>query len=156
MKYGKYIDAMNKKVNTVILLIIVLIIWGLVVFRIWKWLKPEQLVSCLAQTEAAHDMSAPAALILDYRDPFLSEERSPDKTGTVVSAVERTSVQPPSIKYKGILRGKDGVKRAVVECRGEISTPAAGESVSGMKIREITPESIAVIWDGQLQIFEVQ
>ncbi len=156
MKYEKFINVMGEKINTIVLLAIVLIIWGLVAFRILKWLIPKHNVSYSERTESPPDMSAPATLNLNYKDPFLYEERSVGGTEAVAHKVERISKPMPSVKYKGSLRDKDGVKRAIVEFQGEISTLTEGESIVGIKIHEIAPDSISVWWNGQRQILGAQ
>ena len=147
---------MHKKINTAILLAIVLFIWGLVAYRIWKWLRPEPQVSFSEQSDEPREVPAPATLNLNYRDPFLSDERSPEKTENNAHATMKLSEPQPLIKYKGLLRGKDGVQRAIIEYHGDISTVAIRESVAGVKIIEIMPESITVVWNGQLQTLDVQ
>lgn len=157
MKYEKFINVMNKKVNTILLLSIVLFIWGLVAFRIWKWVKPEQPVSYPVQTETIDDKPLPAKLILNYRDPFLSAGYSNRKTETTAHSTRKHAAAPrPSLKYKGMLRGKDGIKRAIVEHQGEISTLAIGESLVGVEIIEIAPEEITVMWNKQREKIEVR
>lgn len=154
VKFERHIEAMNKKVNTVILLSLVLLIWGGVAFRIWKWVNPEHSVSHSDFVEMADDKTPPATLFLNYRDPFLSKGQNTVKTES--PAARKASVPRPTIKYKGILRGKDGIQRAIVEYQGKISTLAKGESLVGVKIHEMAPESISIMWNGQLEILEVQ
>lgn len=156
MKYEKFINTVGKKVNTLVLLAVVLIIWGVVAFRVLKWLTPEHYVSDSGQTESSPDMSAPAALNLNYKDPFLYEERSIVGTEAVVHKVERISKPMPSVKYKGALRDKDGVQRAIIEFHGDVSILAIGESIAGMTIHKIAPEFLSIRWNGQLQTLEAQ
>lgn len=154
VKFERHIEAMNKKVNTVILLSLVLLIWGGVAFRIWIWVKPEHSVPHSDFVEMADDKTPPATLLLNYRDPFLSKGKN---TATTVAPAARKASEPrPAIKYKGIVRGKDGIQRAIVEYQGKISTLAKGESIVGVKIHEMAPESISIMWNGQLEILDVQ
>lgn len=145
---------MNKKVNTVILLSLVLLIWGVVAFRIWKWVKPEHSVPHSDFVEMADDKTPPATLFLNYRDPFLSNGQNTVKAES--PAARKASVPRPTIKikYKGILRGKDGIQRAIVEYQGKISTLAKGESLVGVKIYEMAPESISIITSVQLNFLK--
>lgn len=117
-------------------------------------MKPEHSVSHSDFVEMADDKTPPATLFLNYRDPFLSNGQNTVKAES--PAARKASVPRPTIKYKGILRGKDGIQRAIVEYQGKISTLAKGESLVGVKIHEMAPESISIMWNGQLEILEVQ
>lgn len=156
MKYKRFTEAMNKKLHTIVLFAGVLIIWGLIAFRVWKWLRPEQAVLHSEQVDIQDDHPLPDTLILDYRDPFLPEEKHSAKVEMILDAVVKTSEPLPSVRYKGMLRGKDGVRRAIIEYQGQIFTLAKGVSLVGITIREISPESIFVMWNGKMQTIEVQ
>lgn len=109
---------MRKKLLSLALVIAVLAVWGLVGFRIWNLTRPE--ITQSAKTEKkAEDHSIPNdSLRLDYRDPFLESGKAKIVVPTEkVAAIPESPAQMPSLKYKGMVKGRLELSRLLLRTK---------------------------------------
>lgn len=148
---------MRKKLLSLALVIAVLAVWGLVGFRIWNLTRPE--ITQSAKTEKkTEDHSIPNdSLRLDYRDPFMESGKAKIVVPTEkVAAIPESPAQMPPLKYKGIVKGKDGTVKALVENKGEIVPIAKGGMLEKVRIIEIEPEHILVRFGNETHLIRVR
>lgn len=119
--------------------------------------RPE--ITQSAKTEKkAEDHSIPNdSLRLDYRDPFLESGKAKIVVPTEkVAAIPESPAQMPSLKYKGMVKGKDGTVKALVENKGEIVPIAKGGMLEKVRIIEIEPEHILVRFGNETHLIRVR
>lgn len=148
---------MRKKFLLVVLVTAVLAVWGLVGFRIWNLARPEVKENVKAEKKTESLDSPNDSLHLDYRDPFLES----GKTKTVVmsekdASIPKPLVQMPPLKYKGMVKGKDGTVKALVESRGEVVSLAKGSVLDKVRVVEIEPEHIQVQFGNEIHLIRVR
>lgn len=148
---------MRKKLLLVTLVIAVLAVWGLVGFRVWNLARPEVPQSVKTEKKTETHFVTKDSLRLDYRDPFLESGNVkaivPEKK---VAAIPEHPVQMPPLKYKGMVKGKDGTVKALVENKGEIVPIAKGGMLEKVRIIEIEPEHILVRFGNETHLIRVR
>lgn len=148
---------MRKKLLLVALVIAVLAVWGLVGFRVWNWTRPEITQSVKTEKKIESNSVTEDSLRLDYRDPFL--ESGNDKAivpAEKVAAIPEHSVQMPPLKYKGMVKGKEGTVKALVESKGEVVSLAKGAVLEKVRVVEIEPEHIRVQFGNETHLIRVR
>lgn len=148
---------MRKKLLLVALVIAVLAVWGLVGFRVWNLARPEVTQSVKTEKKTETHFVTKDSLRLDYRDPFLESGNAkaivPEKK---VAAIPEHPVQMPPLKYKGMVKGKDGTVKAIVENRGEVVFFAKGAMLERVRVVEIEPEHILVQFGNETHLIRVR
>ena len=145
----------NKKALYV-LVPLVLIIWGVIGYRIWVGMNsdnPDYFVEQV-NTEPVVEMLEPDtfSIIADYRDPFLGRIRSPKpKTGEIKKRpiqVKKKSEPPlrwPSITYGGMIKNQKTNKLvAMVKINGKDNLMAVGNIMAEVRLVKVYPDSIKV------------
>ena len=148
---------MRKKLLLVALVIAVLAVWGLVGFRVWNWTRPEITQSVKTEKKIESNSVTEDSLRLDYRDPFL--ESGNDKAivpAEKVAVIPEHSVQMPPLKYKGMVKGKDGTVKALVENKGEVVSLAKGAVLDKVRVVEIELEQIQVQFGNETHLIKVR
>ena len=148
---------MRKKLLLVALVIAVLAVWGLVGFRVWNWTRPEIAQSVKTEKKKESNSVTKDSLRLDYRDPFLESRNA--KTVVLsekVAAIPEHPVQMPPLKYKGMVKGKDGTVKALVESKGEVVSLAKGAVLNKVRVVEIEPEQIRVQFGNETHLIRVR
>lgn len=148
---------MRKKFLLVALMIAVCAVWGLVGFRVWKLAHPEITESVKTEKKQEPQSFPMDSLRLDYRDPFLESGKviaiAPLKE---VAVAHEPPIQMPPLKYKGIVKGKDGTVKALVENKGEIVSLAKGAVLDKIRVIEIEPEHILVQFGNEAHLIRVR
>ena len=62
----------------------------------------------------------------------------------------------PPLKYKGIVKGKDGTVKALVENKGEVVSLAKGAMLEKVRVVEIEPEHILVKFGNETHLIRVR
>lgn len=148
---------MRKKLLLVALVIAVLAVWGLVGFRIWNLARPEITESVKTEKKTESQSIPKDTLRLDYRDPFLESGKA--KTVVLsekVATIPKPLVQMPPLKYKGMVKGKDGTVKALVESKGEVVSLAKGTVLEKVRVVEIGPEHIQVQFGNETHLIKVR
>lgn len=148
---------MRKKLLLVTLVIAVLAVWGLVGFRVWNLARPEVTQSVKTEKKTETHFVTKDSLRLDYRDPFLESGKAKIVVPTEkVAAIPESPVQMPPLKYKGMVKVKDGTVKALVENKGEIVPIAKGGMLEKVRIIEIEPEHILVRFGNETHLIRVR
>lgn len=147
----------NKKALYV-LIPLVLIIWGLITYRIYESLKDDtpDYVMEPGSAEAVVEMLTPDtfSILADYRDPFLGRARAARpkanpgkarKTPKPVVKKPEPVLRWPAITYGGMIRNqKTGKLIAMVKINGEDNLMAVGNIASAVRLVHVYPDSIKV------------
>lgn len=141
----------------VALVIAVLAVWGLVGFRVWNLARPEITESAKTEKKAETYSIPKDSLRLGYRDPFLESGNAKIIVpAEKVAAVPESSAQMPPLKYKGMVKGKDGTVKALVENKGEVVSLAKGAMLEKVRVVEIKPEHILVQFGNETHLIRVR
>lgn len=145
----------NKKALYV-LVPVVLIIWGMIGYRIYKGMSDDTPDFLVEQTnmQPIVEMLEPDtfSIIAEYRDPFLGKIRSPKPR---VNQTKKKPVQVkkkpepvliwPSITYGGMIKNQKTNKLiAMVKINGKDNLMAVGNVVSEVRLVKVYPDSIKV------------
>ena len=98
---------MKNKRNTYILLSAVLILWGIIGYRVFASFKPpKENNNGLLKTEKFHskEITAKETYIIqaNYRDPFLGTIKKRKKKTSVVPKSKKEKIIFPNVEYKGV------------------------------------------------------
>nr|WP_298793792.1 hypothetical protein [uncultured Allomuricauda sp.] len=97
---------MNKNTKTYILLGAVLLIWGIIGFKVFSAMSPEPEAPVLADNvnfkPKEQVKKDTFSILADYRDPFLGT-LPPSKKKSKTKGVAKPKVQLPDISYTGLV-----------------------------------------------------
>lgn len=155
---------MKKKNQIVILAPLVLLIWGIIAYRVFKAVKGKTEVRVANVPQLPFKQAAAETttyeLQLDYEDPFLKNRRyyrtpgpNTNSNPTAVKKVKprvvrKTSAPPvqwPRIVYHGLISHKeDKTTLYLVEVDGDSHFLKVGEAVNELRLVKAFPDSIYV------------
>lgn len=152
----------NKKLIYV-LLPAVLVIWGIIFYRIFNAAGGDDNISSFSDTGAREAQVSSYAdtfsIIGDYRDPFMGKlaiaERPKPVMRTQPRAKEEKPQPPvkiawPSIGYSGMIKNqKSAVQLAMMQVNGQSYTLKAGQSAEGVQLVKIFRDSVEVIFQNE-------
>lgn len=144
---------MKNKKMTYLLLVLTVLLWGGVVYRIVSYTGNDSPIPQNSVKEASMSRvdTLDFSLKLDYRDPFLNTGRKQEVAGLrkVSNRVMSKPVPvPPVFKYKGLIRNKKNIY-AVIESEGSVETISKHTPIDGYRILAINPDSLVVEKNGQ-------
>lgn len=158
---------MEQKNTKYLLALALLSIWGLLGFRIYNKMKPEQLhftneVDVLAEKPVVKKDTF--QLLVNYKDPFLSEKleakiaqpirkAAPKRIAKTIASKKKVAQKFPKIIYKGNLKLKSGRKAVLVNIDGKTQNWGWGETISKMTLNQIYEDSIRISFNGTQQTF---
>ena len=112
---------MNPKPVKYFLIAGVVVVWGLIIYRVVDGLNPDDVPVIKAANTIATTYTPTTdsfSLIADYSDPFIPEEDTVEANMTVMTAVAPSPSQPPVVKPP------DTYKEGTIQYEGMISNPA--------------------------------
>jgi hypothetical protein len=159
---------MNQKIVRYCLIAGVVLVWGLIIYRVIDGLSGDDTIlpAALPPAKAAllADKSDSFNLIADYPDPFLPVEDSAGARTGVTSAVTTQVVAPPPaplnntrppdpdaykegmIQYLGMISNPEKkIKVATVNIKGTEYLVKEGDKVMGIIIKKIEGERIIIV-----------
>jgi hypothetical protein len=154
----------NRKTQ-VLLGAMVVLVWGIVVYRFLALKNGSNEAFHLAEgslpSMAGMVETDTFALALDYPDPFLQvrkDEMVEDKPHKATKLRKVAFTKPqlpglalrPEIYYRGFSKNADGISLVRISVSGRSATLAPGESIGGVRLLDIFQDSIRVYWNGQL------
>lgn len=158
MKSKRFFKGMVvKRRGLAVLFASVVVIWGVVVYEFGQLLstKVEQPINKLELQSLRQEMED--TLRLDYRDPFSPiEEVIRPNVGAMPENHQAPQIRMPELCYKGIIRGTDGIIKALVEYRGDVLMVSEGEMIGDAIVGRICSKSITVCIGSVKQDFESQ
>lgn len=161
---------MKNKKFTYLLGLLVLIVWGIVIYRIFDTVADGEddftPVQNVKEEKNSNDYSVPADtthLLLNYRDPFRLT-RQPDtavKPITQAAAVKPLIPKPAFswnfVKYSGYTRSAGSKKLlAVMSINGQSAILQEGETVADVKLIKNYQDSVKVTFKGRTGYIRMQ
>ena len=153
------------------LILSVVFIWGLVAYRFRRLATGNEttLASTTFRLPANKTVNASdsLSLLLNYPDPF---GRSVDRGVGSSSGISITGGAPktvadfskqiiqntaqPSIQYAGFSKDKDGIHRARLVVNGRSVTLSAGEQHQGIRLLQLSKDSVEVQWNDRVSVIK--
>lgn len=148
---------MNKKKMNIILIPSVILIWILVLYRIFSLTgsvsnQPDQGALLSGTIDRNIFLYDTMDLLLNYRDPFgsvdyLFKEKIDFKPAPVIvkEEIKPREVPPPSVKYIGLVENSNrtsGIALTIINDRSRLLHE--GDTLMGLKVKKINRDSIVV------------
>ena len=139
----------KSKASIILLSIAAIAIWGVVGYRVYRWVSPVEApaVKPVAPKER-RQRPARDSLKLNYPDPFLGEVKKAKEPAPLTPSRPMPERPMPAIAYKGLIRDADGCVKAMITYNNQTDGYRKGETIDGIKIKQITAECITVRWNG--------
>ena len=166
----------NKKL-TYVLISGVIVIWGLIIYRIFSGLEPEKELptinpETMVQNEPATKISDSFGITVDYSDPFLDRKilsfRSSSSTPVSRRSVRtqpvrrppappKTESQPerlkwPEVIYSGVIENDKGTIVALMAINNQDFLMQAGHEKEGIKVEKIYEDSVKLTYNGEIKV----
>ena len=156
----------NKKL-AYILLPIVVIVWGLVIYRMFfeGRTKPENLTQFIRPIvkESVEEKSETYKLIANYRDPFLSnvvvseviaqenkqEEQSGSNTNLRRRRTSVSRIRWPEVKYGGFIEGNGEKQTILLKIKNRDFLAQKGDTIEQIFIKEFYGDSLVVVYSNE-------
>lgn len=148
---------MNKKRNTYILLAAVLVIWGLIGYRVLRTLSPEREPSpdtgqSVTFNPRAFKKQEAFTVAVHERDPFLGTMMRPKKKPARKPVVQ-TEIPPEMevpVYYAGMVKDdKSREKIYFVQIDGMQQLMRINDEINGVKLVRGDPKEITVLYNGK-------
>jgi hypothetical protein len=152
---------MKNKKTAWILLPAVLLIWGLLGWKIYAAMKDDVPPTFTASTTPApvtHEAVVPDTyqLQLNYPDPFLTTKKtpvrdvrtSPENPNSTPSPKVLTPVAPaawPELRYAGLVQSKDGKTLGFLSVNGQSHFVKANDVIDEIVVQKIWKDSVRVV-----------
>jgi type II secretory pathway component PulC len=153
---------MKNKKNIYILLPAVLVIWGLVGYRIFSAVSPKTTTkeqnTVYTFTPKPLNEQEHFTIQADYRDPFLGTLVSLKKMQQLVKKVEKPiSKEPfPVIEYKGLVSGNDGANQVfIISVNGQQYFYKKNAIHGNVKLLSGNKKQVVLHFQGQRQTVEI-
>lgn len=158
---------MKSKGVTYVLAVLVIIIWGTIVYRVFFHTEEMEIYENVNVPEFSDkplDHESDYQLQLDYSDPFhvsASKKSNPvvttqdknrkttqkanNKPHNTNSSVQNLNIEWPQMKYGGLIVSNNN-RTAIININGKSCFLTEGQSIEGITITSITSESITVTY----------
>ncbi len=146
---------MKNKKNLYFLLPAVLVVWGLVGYRIFKAL---QLTPVVQQEQRSTMNFAPQPLAAseefslqtDYRDPFLGNTKVIKKPKKAVPRKVKQPSKPfPAVTYKGLVSGSGAHQVFIISHNNRQYLLKKGQTQAGFKVVRGNSKTVTLRYEGQ-------
>lgn len=151
---------MKRKRLTAVLLVLVLVVWGAVFWRVfWERSRAQQEPEAGPGPTALAPPVAPPepkdTLLLNYRDPFLGTPLAQQPGRTLAGEPDKarktahSAVDPPTpwpeIRYQGMVRAvKNGKATALIRIAGKEHLVGLGERPNDLRVVLFTTDSLVL------------
>ena len=151
---------MKGKQMQYLLLILVVIIWGIIAYRLYSSWLPQNNYRfdgniALSNDSITKSLMDSFDLKLNYADPFLYEQYTPNQTnrsnnlGKKKESMQIIQEEPPSIIYKGYSLNNNSITRINLLINGKRYTTKPNSKVEEILISKCYRDSIIVVWKGK-------
>jgi hypothetical protein len=150
---------MKNKKAVYALIFVVLLIWGIVFYRIFSYVQKSDetaaTVSAPAQSNNHRPKNIPD-IKADYRDPFLGSV--PKKVAPASNIIRKEIKKPtapwPTVVYSGMIRssGKANVI-AILQINGKEFLGKPGDTAGGIMIKKIYKDSVELVFNKEKRTF---
>lgn len=154
---------MKKKKNIYVLLAVVLLVWGMVIYRFFSYAGPEIKESATSTQISIRPLTIKEREIfsidVNYRDPFLGKMYLPEKTGKLVRKKRAVPepIQWPQVVYKGIVSdNKDKKKVFMLIINGKSYMMKEKDTEQDITLKNGNRQSITVKFKGELTTIMIQ
>ncbi len=156
---------MKNKKNIYILAAAVLLVWGILGYRIFSTIKPtvnaQQTTTAIVQFKATTLQENTQFIInTNYRDPFLGElsKKQAIKSKKVQKSIAKTPKKPfPTTIYKGLVSGKKNKSQVfLITINGQQYFFKKNISYSQVKLIRGTAKEVTLKFQGQQQTFPIE
>ncbi|WP_340064288.1 hypothetical protein [Ascidiimonas aurantiaca] len=150
---------MKGKKNTYLLLTLVLVVWGIIGYRIIGAISPSEAPEALPVTDVSfrpEPVKQQARFELhEYpRDPFLGTYAVKPVTKPTTSVTKKPEIPWPAIRYSGLVGGAksgENIYFIYIDSRQYLLKP--GSEAEGIKLVKGSPASVVLRFKGQNQTF---
>lgn len=153
---------MTKQQKTYLLLVAVLVVWGLIGFRIYRGfhndkekeldITPSNNKFVIKQNEISKDY----VLKTNYRDPFLGKLPFKKNNRKKTKRSPRNKDIPfPNIIYNGVVEGGDS-KSYTITINGKQELVKVGDNIQIIKLIKATPNKIVIRFQGKTKTIQLQ
>ncbi|RYJ42040.1 hypothetical protein [Flavobacterium beibuense] len=148
---------MKNKKNIYILLPIVLLIWGMVIYRLFSFTNPETDTTIASSTVRLKPLDIKErdtfSIDVNYRDPFLGKMYRPESQKTLKTHSVKTIKEPivwPAVIYKGIVSESNGKKKVfMLSINGKTYFMTEKTTEEGVTLKKGNRSTIEVIYKGE-------
>jgi hypothetical protein len=155
---------MNQKPVKYFLVVGVVVVWGLIIYRVLDRLNPDDVPVIKASNTIATTYTPPTdsfSLIADYTDPFIPEEDTVEANMTVMPPAAPAPsllpvVKPPdtykegTIQYEGMISNPvKKLKLGTISINGKEMLVKEKDKVEEYVIEKITAETIIIRYKGK-------
>ncbi|WP_306639601.1 hypothetical protein [Sanyastnella coralliicola] len=156
---------MKNKAMTIVALVAVLIIWGLIAYRLFFQGEGPQVTWQMPDVEMSADTYEPMKeyqLIGDYRDPFLGKRRRPSSSTTTSTPVSKPKPQNiilepevpwPQVEYRGVNNAQGGDPLIFLRINGVDQLGFMNEPLQGITPIEVYRDSIILEFNEERKTF---
>ena len=150
----------NKKL-LYILVPVVVMVWGVIIFKVIDAVSDDEIPVLNRQTEVVTTKRPDVSyeLALNYPDPFLGRSRrSVSKKATVKKKApartrkkkEPPKVQAPDMRYNGRIENRESSdERHLISLNGSAHIISLGEVVEGVKLEKVFADSVLFRWNNE-------
>lgn len=160
---------MKKKIN-IVLLVLVLTLWGTVIYRyVSQYFSKDELLSSSQSNSNFSNLNIKSKdtfeLVPLHRDPFLNKEYYTESKPKPISlpykpatSKAKPSIQItanktfPAVNYLGYIKPEKGVELVLIKVNGTLLKLKNNESKEGIKVLQIFKDSIKVSYEGEAKI----
>ncbi|MCK0160129.1 hypothetical protein [Allomuricauda sp. F6463D] len=151
---------MSNNIKTYLLLGVVLLVWGIIGFKLIKALSKEPELPMVQQPISALPKSIKKRdtfeLMANYRDPFLGTLPATKKKA-VKRAVKKEPVSKRNIIYSGLVaQTGSGNTMFFVTIEGQQYIMSKSEEINGVRLLNGNGQSIKVRYDGRTETIVLQ
>jgi len=154
---------MKNKKNIYFLVPAVLLIWGLLGYRVFSAVQPTVTSTDLELSENAYQPTSfkeaeTFTIKVDYRDPFLgttSKTQKPTRKRSITT-VQKPAQPFPQIVYKGVVSGQGNKEQVfIISIDGKQFFFKKNQTFNGVQLRNGSVKSIRLKFQGQQQTFPI-
>lgn len=148
---------MKKDKKTYLLLAVVLSIWGILGFQIFKTVSPsEEIISVYSNTEKIGLIKAKKrdtfSIVANYRDPFLGTMPRSNKPKKKKRLPKKEVLPEKNINYTGfITESKSGNKVFFLSVDGRQQMLSKNEEFNGVKLVSGDAKKVKVKYNGKIK-----
>lgn len=151
----------NNKVTVTILIVAVVIIWGVIAYKLW-WPESEEVQKLKRLTdfdEIAEVETKEFSIIGDYKDPFFPQKQMISKKLVPKSKVikkksttKKKELVWPEVKYEGSVVSK--TKRVgMLNIAGELFMMEKGKALRSITVEQIFIDSVRLKYKDEYQMY---
>jgi hypothetical protein len=160
----------KKKQFTYLLLACVVLLWGLILFKVYAAVSDEEIAIEPIKTQKSnyfnlvnHENDS-IVMELNYRDPFMESNNEPvvDVQTTIVipqpaTTIKKKVINWAEITYKGYITNPASKKKiAIVFINGKETMLTEGQTVNGLKLLRYLGDSIKVNYQNETKFINLR